>query len=431
MPTARPDTYSAASGGGIYAGAAAPASLPAWRVGQAINEWREVAGSSMAATAPNVVVAKSLTGTTAQSLGNNYGNRLDGYCGVTLDTRNSKLWTVAAGGHGDYWNNELCYQDLMADSPEWAIHFNGSSGNVVNETPTPLAPENARYADGLPASRHTYGRTQFIERHNRAVTTGGSISAPGTGYQDIEAFDITVAAGVNGWDDLYTYPGSEGGIGRETGQGGDSIITATCTKDPDTEVIYTFGRHGLHIVTPSEGGPVDGVPGSGGTYRYVTFAAWAGSVYDKNEGAAAVDTTRRKLFWTHGYDLDSHTMPWVIDLDTETLDTRPTYSGSGAAGLAAVLASCGAVYVPQIDAYLVRGHAAGPAVYKINPVTFEVELLATTGGEDPQIPEQDGSGSQGGLPPNGVYNKWQFAPQLGGVVYLPGASHNTWFLRLF
>jgi hypothetical protein len=75
-------------------------------------------------------------------------------------------------------------------------------------------------------------------------------------------------------------------------------------------------------------------------------------------------------------------------------------------------------YVPAFDRFLVRKAGAGATVYMIDPENFEVTTLATTGGDS--IPATQ----------NGPYNKFLYAPRLGGAVYVPSYSGNAWFLRL-
>jgi hypothetical protein len=77
----------------------------------------------------------------------------------------------------------------------------------------------------------------------------------------------------------------------------------------------------------------------------------------------------------------------------------------------------GMVYDPWLDAYLVKRSSSGGTVYRINAQTFAVDSLPTTGG--------------GSIPGavNGVYRRFLFAPQLGGVVYCPTYNGNLWFLR--
>jgi hypothetical protein len=401
--------------------------LPAWRRNQAIGEIREISGTKMNPSLPNVNIVEDLVGwdhDIANPIGGRYSNRLDGYCGWTFDERRSTGWTAAAGGHGDYWGNEMANIDLRKDRPTWFLYHPGSNGPVLDYASSnePAPAWRTRYADGLPASRHTYAMTQFLGRHNRAVTTGGSISSPGTPFQDTDGFDVDAGVGVNGWSELYAYPGGQGGVGPATWSGGGAIIAATCVKDPRTEKIYTFSHTRLHILTPSVTGPIPGVAGSGATYSYLPLS-WD-SAYSYAEGAAAVDTKRNKILWTHGYGLNSKSKPYTFDLTSGTLDAQHTYTGSAAAALATVPSSCGVVYEPFLDRYLLRGPDAGAAIYVIHPETFDVSLLTTSGATD--IPAQAGSGAEGYT---GVYNKWAYVPHLRGVVYVVGAGFNLRFIR--
>ena len=81
------------------------------------------------------------------------------------------------------------------------------------------------------------------------------------------------------------------------------------------------------------------------------------------------------------------------------------------------------VYVPQLDAFLVRANAAGPKVYKVDAETFAVSILVTAGGAN--VPQGQVLSYE-----ENVYNKWLYAPTLLGVVYFPKTQDNAWFLRL-
>src|SRR6185312_4574535 len=94
----------------VYAGRWAPAGLPAWRVGQAVGEWRELAGSAMANTPPTVNPGRDSGGPWA---------KLDAWNGLALDTRDSALWGLALGGHGDYGGNEVMKFPLEIAAPKW------------------------------------------------------------------------------------------------------------------------------------------------------------------------------------------------------------------------------------------------------------------------------------------------------------------------
>ncbi|MDO9094452.1 MAG: hypothetical protein Q8R98_03625 [Rubrivivax sp.] len=409
--------------------------------GQAINEWRSIPGTTVLALLPTntawniaqpttatdgAIAAHTLQRTNGANL---HANRVS-YGAVAPDTRRSCLYTSASGGHGDFWQNEVTELDLLSDTPGWVMVHAGSNGDVVYMS-EPVGGwgtiDQRRYAtdlngQALPCARHTYGQTQFIERHGRLVTTGGSISPNGSGFQDIEAYDVEVRDGSDGWDPVGTYPGAQGGTSGGTSTGGSAVIAATCVKDPRTEIIYTFSSNTMHKVTPSLTGPT-GAAGSGGTHS--TSALSWNDAYPWSNGAAAVDTNRGKILWTHGYGDDAATRPYTYDIATDSLDARHTYSGAAAAALAAVPPSCGVIFPPRLDRYLLRSGAAGGGVFSIHPTTFEVTALTTTGGSG--VPAQTGSGNSG----PGVFTNWAFLPALRSAVYQAGAEHDLRVLRLY
>lgn len=77
------------------------------------------------------------------------------------------------------------------------------------------------------------------------------------------------------------------------------------------------------------------------------------------------------------------------------------------------------VYDPLLDVFLYRTPDAGGAVYRINPQTFSVDTLTTTGG------------TQLLASTNGVWTRFLYAPQLKGIVYVPTYSDGIWFLRTY
>ncbi len=145
-----------ADGGVIDAGAPTDAGVmahqPSWNTGQAVNEWREIAGSSMNLSAPTHT-ALTLSGGSAVV---GPSSRMDAWCGLSIDTRSSWVWSAANGGHGDYYGNEVVKLDLMADAPAWVEWFAGSNGKVVDNSTTPGTASLARYQDGLPCSCHSF-----------------------------------------------------------------------------------------------------------------------------------------------------------------------------------------------------------------------------------------------------------------------------------
>ncbi len=346
-----------------------------------------------------------------------YG-RMDAWCGLSIDTRSSKVWSAANGGHGDYYGNEVCTINLLADSPVWAEWFAGSSGNVVNASGDPPATSatNARYSDGKPCSAHSYYGQQFMERQDRALRLGGSIAPYGAAFENVESF--SVLSGARGWDPQGTFGFCLGG-----NNGGWTPSIGWCvTKNPLTEVIYTVTQPYIRRFTPW-------VSGVGGVWDIL--GRLPDELNSGGAGATAVDTRRNRLLWLLG---DGPTDPYLCDLATGAWSVRQQASSSARDALRSATAlaldaltgprptSSGMVYVPEIDAYLVRQAASGERVFRIDAETLAVTDLITTGG--------------GGVPAGatfraeqGVFNRWLYVPQLRGVVYFPKAGANAWFLR--
>lgn len=378
--------------------------MPAWRRGQAVNEWREIVGSAMVLSAPTNT-ARQTTGVAAIV---GQVSRLNAWCGVSIDTRNSTIWSLANGGHGDYYGNEVVKVDLMADAPTWVELFAGSNGNVVDAVTPATDPSHARYKDGLPCSAHSYYGQQFLERQNRALRLGGSTAPIGSAFENVEGFNINAGQGINGWDAAGTFGFCVGGI-----NGGWTPAIGWCVcKDPTTENIYVVNAPYIRKFSPS-------ASGTGGTWSILS--ALPSELNTGALGATAIDTRRNRLLWLKGYGPNN---PYTCDLATGAWTSQTHPASAAKTELDGLSPSLGMAYVAQLDAFLVRANAAGDKVYKIDAGTFAVSLLATSGG---------GTVPQGQVISNeeNVYNKWLFVPALEGVVYFPKSQVNAWFLRLY
>jgi hypothetical protein len=377
---------------------------PKWQVGQAINEWREIKGSAMSRLVPTNTV-RQINGVNAV-LGP--AARMNAWTGLSIDTRRSTVWSAANGGHGDYFGNEVCSIDLTADTPAWVEWFAGSNGNLADNVTIGSDPSHARYKDGLPVSTHSYYGQQFLERQNRALRLGGSTAPIGSAFENVEGFNVDLGKGVNAWDPAGTFGFALGG----TNGGWTPAIGWCTTKDPVTENIFVINAPFVHKFTPS-------ASGVGGTWK--KMGPLPAALNSGALGATAVDTKRNRILWVHGYGPNS---PYTYDIATDTWTAQAHPPSAAKTAFDALTQSLGMVYVPQIDAFLVRANAAGPTVYVINAATFAVSMLPTTGGS--MVPQ--------GAPltnEEGVYNRWLFVPKLNGIVYFPRSEENAWFLRLY
>ena len=374
------DSYGCASGGVIAAGRHR---LPAWRVGQSVYAWREIAGSAMSLSPPTINPGRNSNG---------ISSKMDAWCGLAIDTRSDTVWSLANGGHDDYHGNEVMKNHLGADNPVWIELLPSNSAAEFT------IPNNAGYySSGRPASSHTYYSQQFIESINRAVRFGArAASSSGNGFPNVDGYNPDVAQGFSGWDTPGTFPDCPT-YGASSAQ---AIV-----KNPVTEDVYSFNTN-MAVWK----------------YTWSTNAWTMVSVgyppIDPSDASAAYDTLRNRIFIISGAAIH-HT----FDPATGTF-TDQTLTGAGASAVQACAKAAGLIYEPVLDVYLFRpGLAGGGDVYAINADTFAVTLITTSGGAS--LP---GTAVISGANEN-VYNRFLYSPKQGGVFYFPNYSANAWFLR--
>ena len=149
--------------------------LPAWLVGVPINGWVEISGSSLS----NASVMGAPNGS------NSPQGKQDAWCGWSIDTRTSKVYSRAQGGHDDYHGNEVNVIDLSVDAPAFSQLIAPTSSGSVTST-------SLYYSDGKPASQHGYYGEHCIESLDRLLGfPGGAISTSGQASQEVVAFNIS------------------------------------------------------------------------------------------------------------------------------------------------------------------------------------------------------------------------------------------------
>lgn len=322
MAAPRSDTYSAAAGGAIYAGMAAPASLPAWLSGAALNTYGQI----------------------ANTVGPGDGLNTNAYGGFAHKPATNELFSVAAGGHTDGASNAAWSIKLNDAAPQWG-RLRASTWNGVEQDVT-------YYADGSPASRHPYLNTHYIASAE-AILLGGchfgwgnNPTGPG-----MDLFDLGTKQYLprNTWPDITPW----GGAGYAAFMDGNGDIwTSACYK--------------FTVATKTWSKP-------GASTSFVNYpAAW---------GAA-----RGKLFGIQVGDGEGGNGPLMCrELDPATGNTTNiTFNASAAYSqfLADVPAYAGLVYCDH-DTYFYLAHPGRPnTLYRIKPAAsgpWDMETLVIAG----------------------------------------------------
>jgi len=356
------------AGGGSGATTAAPppplANLPAWVNALAPGAWFEIPNTKMSSVVPSPVPP-----------GNGPNSKVGAWTSFVVDTRTSKVYSVANGGHNDYAGNEVDVLDVERDVPLWR--------QVLAPTPSSqLTNCQSYYSDDRPASRHSYYGVTFNEIDDRIMLFGGAEwCASGAFHTAISSYNI----GPNSWSPANTHPNVASAFGG----------VAAYSLNPLTGDVYA--TRGFHFGRWNR---------STNTFTTLPDAPVAG-----DEAMSAMDTTRGRILILGG--LNPKPNHYTISSDSFTSITLTGANAANASGGGNAL-----VYIAAIDRFLVRLRGLGGAVYQVHPSTFEVTPFATTGGGS--IPATQ----------NGPYNKFLYVPRLGGVVYVPTYGGNAWFLRV-
>ena len=143
-----------------------PGPLPSWVNALAIGQWYEIPNTKMSSL-PN-------------EIGGSW-NKVDAWNSFVADPRTSKVYSVATGGHGDYWGNEVDALELELETPRWV--------EVLARTPqASYITCSEYYADGRPTARHTYYGVTLDEFNDRIMLFGGSWSC-GNGFPILSTID--------------------------------------------------------------------------------------------------------------------------------------------------------------------------------------------------------------------------------------------------
>mgnify|MGYP001037410722 CR=1 FL=1 len=354
---------------------------PAWRLTMSRWQWKQLNGTDLSSVVPDPAVPGDPRG------------RIDAWNGLAADTRTSRLFAAANGGHADYSGNEVYEIDLSVDSPRWRMLRAPTPAADILGSNKSKGIFNDYYRDGRPASTHTYYALQFLATRN-AIFKFGSGSLWGTGNEanwKTDAFSLS----NNDWQPAGTWPdvvpGSRVGV----------IAASTC-KNPATDEVYIAAPSNLRRFNPASG-------------VFEVLTGWLDNSTAVYARACAYDTARnRVVFFGDAYRPPNGGL--VYDVASNTL-SRISFSGDGAAEIAEKDSYHFAWYEPKIGKFLVKTNL-GDHLYAVDPETFSVTAVGTS--------------SVSTLPNafNGVHSRWQRLPKLGGYAYYPVYGSGVWFLAI-
>lgn len=370
-----------------------PTELPAWLSGSDLYEWVSIQDTKLSDL--DAVALASYQPPV------NPAGKVDAWCGGTLRRQGSVYMLGAAGGHGDYAGNEVCALALNVDYPAWE----------QVRPPTALVDivKNASvYLDGRRAAIHTYWSTQYDHLHDRMlIVSGGGIngtwdqlvtptppdyewgtamSPPSTGLKiPLMAFDFA----TKDW-----LPPSTLGLMPYTES---TIFTdALCCENPVTHEIFHV-RQGAYS----------------GMLKYSiatdTWSAVPGSTgYISNLGSA-IDTLRNRML------IAGMGAPRVFDITSGSI-VASTFGGLGNSVISGINYA-GVVYDEGADCFFVVAAQNGLSIlYRIDPVSYEVSQVVTTGPTPTARPK-------------GAMNAIQYVPELRGLVFHNSYTQDVMFLR--
>lgn len=295
----------------------------------------------------------------------------------------------AAGGHGDYYGNEVNALQLNAANPEW-VELRGptSDANLYKSTPV--------YADLRRSAVHTYASTQFDNLNNRMliVCCGGPHGTPPPSDPPpewpwpqndlvLQGFDL----GTNDW----THPNALARLPVAF-----STADLWCTHAATGEIYAVKSQSdGMHKYSPASG-----------TWSNVGSFFMNGGYRN-----GAIDSVRNRMLICGSFGGAED------PLVRSTVNAAAVSASFGGLGASVLRDGSypGVVYDETNDNFLVFRNTSPISVYRVNAATWAVDQPSITG-----------SAAQR---PNGIHNAVQYVPELKGVVLCNSYSGNVKFMR--
>jgi hypothetical protein len=292
---------------------------------------------------------------------------------------------AAAGGHGDYINNEVNAAFLGRD-PHWA---------EVRQSSAQVDMRNAvAYEDGRRGAVHTYRNTQHIDRLDRTFifSTGGPNydALPGGGRYKGKPLIMAFNHAARDWDapDRWAHwPGASNAI----------FTNSLCCKHPITEAVY--------VLATQDGGTLRRFDPDDNSWSTVASGLQA-------RYFGAIDPANNSLLCFGDY---SGTLePFLVNLGTGSIQVPP-FGGLGSQALR-VRGGAGVVHDEIENCFMVLGDSTANRLLRVRTSDFHVETVSPAGVAP--------SGRA-----NGWQNAWQFVPRLKGIVCASSYGDDMLYLR--
>ena len=381
MPTPRADSYSVAAGGSIYAGISV--SAPAWAAAISVGQIKAIAGTS------------------------GYGgSHVDVYCGWAYRPSTREIFSLAAGGHGDSYDNRVTSIDLTQNAPSWVLR------KAPSDVSTTHVNDAAYYTDGLPSSRHTYTWLYWVPQTNRYMLVGnfgawrGDTGSGAANNNVMDGFNPD----ANSWDAAGTWPWPASSNG----------YWGNAKEGPNGDILAIWGSAGQRRYQPASNTWL--TPTVNNNLGLVTRQPWAWNSVDGYLFYVAIGDGQ-------GSGTDLRAVKQVSNSPSSVTQTAITFNSSAALTqfIADQAQYPGMDFNPRDGCFYTYAGNSGAAgrIYKITPnagTTWDMSIVTPAAGSV-AVPTT----SNGGL-----NSKFTFVSLPGGIegfVFGPGEAYNLHFLR--
>jgi len=292
------------------------------------------------------------------------------WSGGVFDTTRNRL-IIWGGGHGDYAGNEVYALNLDTLTIE---RLNDPSVPVNNACNT-----NGIYADGKPASRHTYNHLAYLPDQDAMFAWGGSMFQCGNQGNDAWLLNLSALT----WAKKAS---NNGPVGNHFG--------VSIAYDPNSGLVYGQDDFNLFSYNPATD----------------TWTRRSNSPGIGHTKTAVIDPVRKKYFFQGN---NNSTLFWYDISSPTALLTRQSGVTTGCAGFIGN-EFAGMEYDPVQDRIV--GWDGGNTVYILNPDTLSCTTAAFSGG--PTAIAQ------------GTYGRFRYSPNLNVFVVCNSVDADCNTLRL-